>query len=34
MADEINAKIRAIMMPIPDDIITTETDDADDNIEA
>jgi recombination protein RecA len=34
MVDEINAKIRAIMMPNPDDIITTETDDIDDNIEA
>jgi recombination protein RecA len=34
MVDEINAKIRAIMMPNPDDTITTETDDVDDNIEA
>ena len=34
MVDEINAKIRAIMMPNPDYTITTETDDVDDNIEA
>ena len=34
MVDEINAKIRAIMMQNPDDTITTETDDVDDNIEA
>jgi recombination protein RecA len=34
MVDEINAKIRAIMMPNSDDTITTETDDVDDNIEA
>ena len=34
MADEINAKIRAIMMPDTTDVVTTETDDVDDNVEA
>ena len=33
MADEINAKIRAVMMPDTTDVVTTETDDVDDNVE-